>query len=140
MELRNVEQTFNSLLSSPADVIISSQQAAEIWKLFRRTDMPAITFDRHFDYRAFLQAAFIGLMDGSAAMSWVEALWKASDSPTATVKGIMKAMLKEGLKQYFNNKVGNEPKLYESVRAEILRSNRPYFDMMANDLSLTGSD
>lgn len=140
MELRNVEQTFYRLLSNPDDVIISSVQAASIWQLYRSSDMPAADFDRRFEYKAFLQAAFIGLMDGSTAMSFVEALWKASIKPSATVTSIIKAMLKEALMQYFANKIGKEPKIYESVRATILMSNRPYFDLISNGLQLTGAD
>jgi hypothetical protein len=142
MQLRNVEETFNSLQSHPADVVISSSQAASIWELFRGSQraMPEATFDRRFEYKAFLQAAFIGLMDGSAAMSYVEALWKASIKPTASVTSIVKAMLKEALKQYFQNKIGSDPKLYDSVRVAILMANRPYFDMISNGLCLTGSD
>ena len=126
MALHNTEMTFNQLMKNPSDIVITSGEAAEIWKVFRKHPIRQSTLEK-LDYRAFLQAAMIAALDGSAAMGFIKALFTSAYKPNATVKKIIKKLLKEALKQYFKRKNGNED-LYMNVISAIAYHDKFYFD------------
>jgi hypothetical protein len=155
MPLRNVEQTYHRLLANPHDVVVSAGDAAEIWKMFKPgsafptacdSDAPnsssssgstlSISACDNFKYRVFLQAAMMSWIDGSQAMGFIQTLWTSSVKPNATALRILKALVKEALKQYYKNNIKHEPDLYVTVRNTILQQTRPYFDMISNGLEL----
>lgn len=83
--------------------------------------------------RSFAQALLVEAIDKSYAMSWVETLWKSSVKPNASAKGIIKALGKKALKDWFKDKDakgwldkvkenGEFPELYQSVVNQLVRA------------------
>ena len=105
------------------------------YKAFTGKSQPVANL-QDFKYRAFLQAAMIGWIDASAGMGFIKALLTSSMKPTATITGILKALLKEGLKQYYNREIKGTPELSITAGTAILYENRTYFDMIGQGMDL----
>lgn len=136
MSLHNVQMTFDRLRKNPVDVVITKEEAQRIYKIFYPTSTIKAKQLNSIEYRAFLQAAMIGLLDGSNAMGWVKTLMSAAYRPDATVKSIVKKLVKEAIKKYFKNKIGAEPDIYTTVITAIKYGHGTRFQMIANGMSL----
>lgn len=134
MALHNVGQTFSKLRKKPDDVVINAMQAAEIWKVFRGYPIDPARLER-LEYKAFLQAAMMGAIDGSAAVGFMEALFKSAYKPNSSVKKIIKALLKEALKQYYRKR-NDTGKLYTMVIRAIAYGNKFYFDCIGQGIDI----
>ena len=136
MSLHNVQMTFDRLMKNPVDVVITKEEALRIYQIFYPTGAIKANQLNKLEYRAFLQAAMIGLLDGSNAMGWIQSLWKASSQPGATVTSIVKKLTKEAIKKYFKNKISAEPEIYTTVISAIKYGHGTRFQMIANGMSL----
>jgi hypothetical protein len=72
--------------------------------------------------RSFAQALLIEAIDASNAMSWVEALFRSAMKPNATVKSIIRSLVKKALKEWFRAKVGSDPTIYVAVKNSLKRN------------------
>jgi hypothetical protein len=134
--LKNVEEVFNNLVKHPDDVVTTPLEAAEIWTLFKGYPIDSGRLDR-LDYRAFLQAALIAAIDASGPIGFVESLWKAAVKPNATVKSIIKKLLKDSLKRYYRNHIkGEAPPIYQMAISAIIYECSFYFDAINQGLDL----
>lgn len=137
----DLEHRYNRLSNHPDDVIITLKQAAAIWKFFKKNEIPeSMLLDTSFvKPRAFLQAALMTAMAGSAAMSYVEALFRSAYKPNATVVGIITALAKTALKRYFSHEsiedLKSIKKLYTIVVDTITYQGGPYFDLISQGVS-----
>lgn len=87
--------------------MLTADGASRIWKLFQMDSTPN-SFD-NFKYRVFLQGAMMGWVDASSGMGFIESIFTSSIKPDATVLSILKDLLQEGFKQYYKNKIKNDP-------------------------------
>lgn len=134
--VKNVEQVFNELVKHPDDVVTTPLEAAEIWKLFKGFPINSGTLDR-LEYRAFLQAALIAAIDGSGPIGFIESLWKASIKPNATVKSIVRKLVKDTLKKYYRNHIkGEDPPIYQMEINAITYQCSFYFDAINQGVDL----
>jgi hypothetical protein len=135
-ELQDVETIYRQLLANPGAVVITANEALEIWQMFRPYGgQTARTFD-NFKYRAFMQAAMMAWIDASSAVGFIKALWSGAMKPTATIVSVVRKLALETLKQYYRNEIKGEPDLYAAVRDAILYSQRGNFDCLQNGLEL----
>jgi hypothetical protein len=126
--LKNAEQVFNELVKNPDDVTVTGLEAAEIWRLFRKYPINPASLER-LEYRAFLQAALIAAIDGSAAKAWIQSIFMSAMKPNASVKSIIKKIVKDALKRYYRTQIkGENPPIYESVVVDIAWQCKFYFD------------
>lgn len=127
LAIRKAEDIYHELLQSPGDVTLSANQAREVWNVFRSSfiDVSQVS---SLDHRAFLQAALMSAIDGSFAMGFVESLFRSAYRPNATISGILKGLVKSGLKRYYRHLKQEPPELYKNVIQTIVWSHRPYFD------------
>jgi hypothetical protein len=107
MALRTVDEIYGELMADPGRrVVIDAEEAAAIWMLFRRYPKPPNELER-LDYRAFLQAALMAAIDASAAMGYIEVIFRSTlGKPAFDAKSFRKLLEKLGkglLKQYFKN-------------------------------------
>jgi hypothetical protein len=130
----NVDEIYEDLKKNPDDVVVDAAEAVEIWKMFRGYP---VTQDQvaSFNNRAFLQACLMVAQDASAAMGWIEALFRSAYKPNASVKGIMKKLVKEAFRQYFRKfhaKLSDLKSLdlYQMVVNQISATNAPRFQWM----------
>ncbi len=133
MALRSAEAIYQELLQNPADVVITPEEAGEIWQIFRGYPIDPGRLGS-LKFRAFLQAALMSAQDGSEAMSWIEALFRSAYKPNASVKSIIKKMATHALKQYYRKATGGEQKLYKSVINAIAYGHKFYFDAINQGL------
>ena len=78
--LRTAEENYNDLLKRKQDVVITPSQGVEIYKLFRGRDIGELQVT-NIESRAFLQGALMSAVEGSAAMGWVEAIFRMPTHP-----------------------------------------------------------
>lgn len=128
--LRNVEQTYNALMKNPGDIVVSANEAATIWKLFRKYPINPAQLEPAA-YRAFLQAAIMGAIDGSAAMSWIRAIFDSAYAPDASVADLMKKLAMAALRKYYHHLRGDKPVIYSSMTTAISWGCSFYFDSIA---------
>lgn len=134
--LKNVEMVFNDLVKHPDDVVTTPLEAAEIWKLFKGFPINSGRLDR-LEYRAFLQAALMAAIDGSGAIGFVQSLWQAAIKPSATVKSIVRKLLKDSLKRYYRHHIkGDAPSIYEMEVKAIIFQCSFYFDAINQGVDL----
>lgn len=135
-EMQDVDQIYRQLLANPAAVVVTANEALEIWQMFRPySGETAKTFD-NFKYRAFMQAVMMAWIDASSAVGFVKALWSGAMKPSATVISVTRKLALEALKQYYKNEIEGDPELYTAVRDSILYSQRGNFDCLQNGLEL----
>jgi len=134
--LKNVEEVYNELVQHPDDVVTTQLEGAEIWKLFKGFPIDPGRLDP-LQYRAFLQAALMCAIDASDTIGFVESLWRASIKPTATVKSIVKKVLKDTLKRYYKHNIkGETPPIYQMEIAAIIYQCSFYFDGINQGIDL----
>lgn len=130
--LRTAEAIYHDLLQSPGDVVLSPNEAPQVWRLFRNSELPSGQF-QSLKNRAFLQAALMSAIEGSAAMGLIESLFRATITPGTNVTGVIRKLVGDRLRRYYRHKVTGEEPLYRTVVTTIAWSHRPYFDAIAND-------
>ena len=111
------------------ELVLDQQEAWRILEFFFGGDVgiePGNLTDRD---RSFAQALILEAIDKSYAMSWVETLWKSSAKPNASAKGIIKALAKKAIKDWFKDSdakkwvnTGKFPDLYQSVVNQLARN------------------
>jgi hypothetical protein len=134
--LKNVEDLYNELLQHPDDVVTTPLEAAEIWKLFKGFPIDPAKLDP-FKYRAFLQAALIAAIDSSDSIGFIQSVWEASVKPNATVKSVLKKVLKDTLKRYYRHNIkGETPPIYQMAINAIVFECGFYFDAISQGMDL----
>lgn len=130
--LHSAEELYHMLLKKPGDVFINAKQAVAIFRLFREQTLLESVVDTP-DHRAFLQAALMSAIEGSAAMGFIEGLFRSAYKPNATIKGIILALGKAAYRHYYQRPPTDlkDLKLYARVLEDISNSHRPYFDMIS---------
>ncbi len=133
-----VNKIFIDLKKNDQRIVLSGKECVDVYELFRgkKPNANAVVFNKNKDYRAFLQAAMIRLIDGSNDMSWLNALLNGAYKPNATVGGIITKLIKHGIKQYFENKMEKPEEISVAVRDEIVRKNRFRFEYIVNGLRI----
>jgi hypothetical protein len=131
LALKNTEQVYEHLIKNKEDVVVSAQEAGEIWMLFRKYPANSANLER-IEYRAFLQAALMAAIDGSGAMAWVQSIFEAAYKPNASAKSIIRKLLKDALRRYYKTTIkGDQPPIYQATLSAIAFGCRPYFDSIS---------
>ena len=103
--LKNAEQVFNKLMKNPGDIVITDDEAKQIFKKFRGSK-PRVS-QLKTSHKAFLQAALIAAVDGSATMGYVEGIFKSAFMKPVfdakSFKKVLKKLAKATIRQYFKN-------------------------------------
>ena len=115
---------------SGSEIVLEDHEAWVILEFFFGGDVGLKPGQITEKDRSFAQALLVEAIDKSYAMSWIETLWKRSVKPNASAKGIIKALAKKALKDWFNdkdakswtNKDGEFPELYQSVVNQLTRN------------------
>lgn len=117
----------------PDEIVLDHHQAWQILEYFFGGDVGSVPGQLTDMDRSFAQALLVEAIDKSYAMSWVETLWKSSAKPNSSVKGIIKALGKKAMRDWFNDtdakdwlkkvKEGDDfPELYQSVVNNLTRN------------------
>ena len=135
MALQSAEVIYRALMNSKTEIVVTREQASEIWQIFRRKKLAPQRFST-LNNRAFMQACLMSAIEGSDAMSWMETLFRSAMKPNATVKGIITALVKNGMQKFYKNKTGAPEELYQNVITTIAWSHKPFFDMIDQGLEI----
>jgi hypothetical protein len=115
------------------EIVLDHHQAWQVLEFFFGGDVGSVPGQLTDRDRSFAQALLVEAIDKSYAMSWVETLWKSSVKPNSAVKGIIKALGKKALRDWFKDtdakswlqKVRENdefPELYQSVVSNLTRN------------------
>lgn len=135
MAIRSASEIYEELIKSPQDILVTPEQASQIWSLFRRQALHPTRFS-DIKHRAFLQACLMSAIEGSDAMGWIETLFRSSMKPNATVKGIISALVKKGMQKYYKKVTGAPEELYVAVIDTIAWSHRSWFEDIEQGLGV----
>lgn len=103
------------------EIVLSNQQAWEILGFFFSSAgiSPAALTDND---RSFAQALLIEAIDASEEMSWIEAIFRSAMKPNASVKDIVKELVKKAAKDWFKHATKDklkDPAIYVSVKNQL---------------------
>ena len=137
MQVNNVDAVFNDLQLNPQRVVMSAKECATVYTLFfKERKINPVVFQNNLTYRAFIQSAMTGLIDGSNAIGWIKALLTSAYKPSASVKGIIFKLITYGVKQYFKNGKKAPDELYAMVLNSIKMAHRFRFEAIRNGIPL----
>jgi hypothetical protein len=137
MGLPNVEKEYLGLLRNPDEVLISQEEAYQVWVFFQPKDTSLdIGAFADFSYKAFMQAALASAVEGSEAMSWIETLWKGSVRPNSTVRSLLKKLAKHAVKKFWRDVNGGSVDIYGSVMSSIRYQCAHYFRSMKQGMEI----
>lgn len=122
----------------PSELLFDERETRDILKFFFPMDFPAIDATVMTDaIRGFAQGLLIEAIDATAALGWVEALFRSTANPGAGVKQLLRKLAKNSAKRWFRNAKNMElesMKIAERVRDQLSRSFRfQFFDLVASN-------
>lgn len=136
LTLDTSERIFRQLEANPSLVVIDAEDAALIYRLFRRTEIaPAALKASHV---AFLQAAMMSAINATFAMGFVEAAARSFLYQPAidakTCGKLLRKLAQRSIRHLF--KMAHQQDLlkvevYRTILDAISYSHRPYFDHIA---------
>jgi hypothetical protein len=103
-------------------IVLDNQEAWQILVFFfggNASLSPASLTDND---RSFAQALLIEAIDASEDMSWIEAIFRSAMKPNASVKSIIKSLIKKAVKDWFkhaNKDKLDNPTIYQSVKNQL---------------------
>ncbi|NMG68687.1 hypothetical protein [Parazoarcus communis] len=112
----------------PSELIFDDRETRDILKFFFPRDFQVIDASVITDaVRAFAQGLLIEAIDATAALGWVETLFRSTANPGAGVKQILRKLATSSAKRWFKNSKDmdlSSIKISEHVRNQLSRSFR----------------
>jgi hypothetical protein len=87
----------------PSEIVLSDQEAWQVLVFFfggNASTQPSWLNDND---RSFAQALLLEAVDASSRVSWIEALWKATAKPGASIKSILAKLALKAAKDWLQS-------------------------------------
>lgn len=104
---------------SPSELVLDHKEAWEILVFFFGGNAGIEPGQLTDEDRSFAQALLVEAIDKSSAMSWIEVIFRSSVKPNASVKGIIKALIKKAAKDWWKKATKGDledPVIYQSIK------------------------
>lgn len=140
----NTQQIFRQLLKNTGDVDVTAEQALDIWEMFAnvttRRALGRVTKEQvsSIEARAFLQAAFMSAIEGSAVLNWFQKWTTSAIKLKPSLMDVLKFLV-SGFRDYYQNyndvyKKGTSATIYAVVVLNIVTGSSAYFQAIQNDI------
>jgi hypothetical protein len=115
-----------------SEVRLDNQQAFDVLRFFFQHNASINISQITIEDRAFAQALLVEAVDASLHMGFIESIFTSAMSLSPSVKDIIKDLLRYAAQSWFRHATGrdmSDPKIYESVRATLVRNFRTVWSM-----------
>jgi hypothetical protein len=115
-----------------SEVRLDNQQAFDVLRFFFQHNASINISQITIEDRAFAQALLVEAVDASFHMGFIESIFTSAMSLSPSVKDIIKDLLRYAAQSWFRHATGrdmSDPKIYESVRATLVRNFRTVWSM-----------